>query len=236
MAGQTRLLKANATRELGSNVVFNYDNLHQQCDDYLKKINQQAAEIISNANVQAEQIRTEALKDAMEKGFSQGIQNADDHIKKQTDENTKTQVGSQIQTILPSVESIARLLENEKEKWISDWETSVINLVILIAEKIVRKKLDLNPELSQEMIRGALELAAGQRHITVSLNPADVEILGDKSEEVVSVLAGCGQAEIRADESVSPGGCMIESRQGTIDARLETQLERIAVELLARNE
>jgi flagellar assembly protein FliH len=236
MAGQTRLLKANATRELGSNVVFNYDNLHQQCDDYLKRINQQAATIITDANAQAEQIRAAALKDATQKGFSQGIENADEHIKKQTEENTRTQVGSQIQTIIPSVENVARLLENEKEKWISDWEGSVINLVLLIAEKIVRTKLDLNPELSQEMIRGALELAAGQRHITVTMNPVDVEILGDKSEEVVSVLAGCGQAEIRTDESISPGGCVIESRQGTIDARLETQIERIAAELLARNE
>ena len=42
----------------------------------------------------------------------------------------------------------------------------------------------------------------------------------------------CGEAELVYDETITPGGCQIETQHGAIDARMETQLERIASELL----
>ena len=41
-----RLLKANAVRELGVRVAFNFDDLHQQGDAYLTQVRNQAAELL----------------------------------------------------------------------------------------------------------------------------------------------------------------------------------------------
>ena len=56
--------------------------------------------------------------------------------------------------------------------------------------------------------------------------------LGRQATEVVRALAACGEAEIVADNSLTRGGCLIETQHGQIDARIETVLDRIVAELL----
>jgi flagellar assembly protein FliH len=68
--------------------------------------------------------------------------------------------------------------------------------------------------------------------LKLRLHPADIEVLHVAGQEALSRLASMGQAELVPDESITRGGCQIETRHGVIDARLETQLERITLELL----
>ena len=56
--------------------------------------------------------------------------------------------------------------------------------------------------------------------------------LEDHAEEVIRSMAPCGQATLVSDESISCGGCIIETQHGVINAEIENQLERIASELL----
>jgi flagellar assembly protein FliH len=42
-----------------------------------------------------------------------------------------------------------------------------------------------------------------------------------------------GETTFTPDERISRGGCVVETRHGAIDARIETQLARIAHELLS---
>ena len=75
-------------------------------------------------------------------------------------------------------------------------------------------------------------LAAGNPQIRVKLHPDDLAHLGDGAAEVVRTLAACGEATLVPDASLSPGGCLVETQHGIIDARLETQLDRIVSELV----
>jgi flagellar assembly protein FliH len=51
------------------------------------------------------------------------------------------------------------------------------------------------------------------------------------SREIVDRLATLGESTLVPDDSISRGGCLIETRHGVIDARIESQLEQIAAEL-----
>jgi flagellar assembly protein FliH len=64
------------------------------------------------------------------------------------------------------------------------------------------------------------------------LNPQDLAMLGEQGQQIVDTLSTCGEAAFVADETISRGGCLLETEHGVIDARVETQLERIASELL----
>ncbi len=48
-ASQTRLLKANDVRGLGSKVVFNFDDLRQRGDDYVESIKKQVEQMLTSA-------------------------------------------------------------------------------------------------------------------------------------------------------------------------------------------
>ena len=111
----------------------------------------------------------------------------------------------------------------------------VVGLAIAIADKILHRSLEIQPEIAVELVRETLDLAAGSSRLLLRMHPKDVTLLGPHADDVVRAASRCGEVEIAADPSIARGGCVIETQHGTIDARLETQLERIMSELVEKN-
>ena len=57
-----------------------------------------------------------------------------------------------------------------------------------------------------------------------------------KDPELLSKLRSIEEVELTEDEEISPGGCVLRFGSGQIDARIETQLDRIAEELLGQKD
>ena len=83
-----------------------------------------------------------------------------------------------------------------------------------------------NPDLIRSVVRQALERVLGDR-ITVSLSPEDYRSLVAGEHEFKDVIDRTKRLMFREDETVAKGGCVVETEVGTIDARIETQLEAI---------
>jgi len=49
---------------------------------------------------------------------------------------------------------------------------------------------------------------------------------------LIDEMAALGSAEVTADAQITPGGCRVETRFGSIDQQFESQLKRIEEELL----
>ena len=228
----TRLLKANAIRGLGSKIVFNYEDFRERCDLYVEKVRRETRNMIQEAQTQSVSIRKEAYERGRRLGLQQGLQDAEEQIRSRVEKLADQLAVEKLKSTLPAMQVAADELVLEREKWMADWEKIAVQLSLAVAEKMLRRKLNAEPEISTEMIRGVLELAAGTPHITLKLNPKDLELLGEHAEEVVRSMASCGQATLVSDESISSGGCVIQTQHGVIDAEIENQLERIASELL----
>ena len=109
----------------------------------------------------------------------------------------------------------------------------VVELAIAIAAKLLRRQLDLRPENAAGMVATALQLSAGSRRVEVRLHPQDLELLrGDQSLAVSSGLSALPEDLLVVDETLERGDCLVQTVDGRVDARLETLLERIAIELL----
>ena len=53
----------------------------------------------------------------------------------------------------------------------------------------------------------------------IQLNPADHQALGGEVKRWSSEMSGLGETQVLADATISPGGCRVETRFGTIDQR-----------------
>ena len=228
----TRLLKANDIRGLGSKIVFNYEDLRERCDRYVEKVRRDTRNMIQEAQTQSDFIRKEACEQGQQTGLQQGLRDAEEHIRSRAEELADQLAVEKLKTTLPAMQAAADVLVLEREKWMDGWEKIALQLSLAVAEKMLRRKLNVEPEISTEMIRGVLELAAGTPHITLKLNPKDLEHLGEHAEEVIRSMASCGRVTLIAEKSISNGGCVIETQHGVINAEIENQLERIASELL----
>lgn len=228
-----RLLKANAARELGTRVAFNFDDLQHQGENYLADVRTQAAQLIQAAEQEAAAIRAAAQQAAWDAGRKEGLANAAQLIETQATTQLEQRFRERIQTTLPAIASIATALEREFDQWRMHWETQAIQVAVGIAEKLIHQTLEVRVETAAGMIAEALKLAAGHQQLRIHLHPDDLRQLGDQAASVVRSLTSGADATLTADVDVGRGGCRIETRHGEIDARVETMLERIAEELLA---
>jgi flagellar assembly protein FliH len=227
----SRLIKAAAARNLGG-TAFNFDDLRRQCDELVASARRQAHEILAEATRAGEHIRQEARAEGIAVGQREGLAAAHGLVETRAAEIASQMTQQQLRTVLPAFHAAVSALQLERDRWLATWETATIKLSAAIAGKILRQELARHPELALPIVREALQLAMGQPHVKLHLHPLDLEQLHDCGNDAVARLGAVGEAALVADESISRGGCLIETQHGVIDARLETQIERIASELL----
>lgn len=105
-------------------------------------------------------------------------------------------------------------LEQEREELLKQQEKEIVEMVLAIAKKVVAR--ELKKGAIADLVRQAISQAVGDR-VVVRIHPDDKEKLG----EVGSKLT------LHLDETITPGGCLVETELGTVDARLETQWKAI---------
>jgi flagellar assembly protein FliH len=228
----SRLIKARSARNLESATAFNFDDMRRQCDEFVAGARQQGEQLLAQAALEAEEIRRRAHADGLTAGQRDGLAAAQRLIETRAVEISARETQDKLRTALPAFQNLARSLEIERDRWMTHWEAAAVELSATIAEKILRHELSRRPELAVGIIQEALQLAAGQPQVKLRLHPADIDVLQDCGPEALSRLAPLGEAVLVPDETITRGGCLIETRHGVIDARLETQIERITRELL----
>lgn len=227
----SRVLKASEVRGMTSQIVFNYEDIQRQCQERLKEATRQAKLILEEAHQEAAGVRRQAEEQGRGLGLTEGMNDAERQVAQRAEELAEKKSTQRIRTLLPALESAAKQVASNRERWLAEWEASAFELAVAIAGRILRTELAADPELARGMISDALQTAAGSTRLRVRLHPEDVVLLGDRAEDVVKSLASCGEATILADETIERGGSVVETQHGVIDARLETQLDRILQEL-----
>jgi flagellar assembly protein FliH len=198
---------------------FNFEDMSAQASLYLESVQQKAGQIVAQANQQAKQTIVQAAE--------RGRQSARDAAQKAALEEMKTKWQALAPALQQAIDSAAQL----RSSWLRQWEQQVIQLAIAMAERLVRGELSRRPEIPQQWIREALELASSGQSITLRLHPADHEALGQLKEVLVSEFSNLAAADIVPDVRIAQGGCRVDTEFGYIDQQLATQLKRIEEEL-----
>ncbi len=102
---------------------------------------------------------------------------------------------------------------------------AVTRTAVQLARQVVRHELGTQPEIvakvAQEAV-GAIVLSA--RHLRVRLHPADHQYVADGAGEALKAR----DARLVADPTIEPGGCVVDSDLGHVDARIGTRWAQAA--------
>lgn len=200
-------------------ISFSFTDMRGQANDYLGTVRAEAAKIVQEAHQQAEQIRRQAE--------IAGRKAAEAAVERVMDEK----VGKRMQTLLPALEQLMREINDMRGALVAQWERSAVKVSSAIAQRIIRRELVHEPEITLDLITEALRFATGAAEITLHVSPTDYEHLGTQINRLAESLAQLAPSEIVADPSISPGGCRVETQFGEIDQQIESQLKRIEEEL-----
>jgi flagellar assembly protein FliH len=123
-------------------------------------------------------------------------------------------------------------IETAKQAFLQHWEQNAVKMVMAIAERVIDRHLPELPDVPLRLLRETLELAAGSTSLRIRLNKADYVALKPQIDLLIQEMIRSVPTEIVSDVSVSPGGCIIETPQGTIDNRIESRIARIEQDVL----
>lgn len=106
-------------------------------------------------------------------------------------------------------------------------EPAAISLALAGAEQVVGAALSVKPELVLETTRGALRRLVERDRITILTNPDDLECLRAAAPQLVDELGGIGALDVQAERRIAPGGVIVQTPEGDVDARLDTRLAKL---------
>ena len=174
----------------------------------------------SSSDKSIEDLETEAYIRGFNKGEKAGFEAAGDKI-------------ASFQTMLTgAIEELTRIQKQIRH----DTEKEVVELALAVAERIVRQELKSNRASIVNVVQEALQKVEHQQAVVLKMNPADMQFL-DPSQLPFTDTAGQStniRIRIEADETITRGGCFIETESGDVDARIETQIDIIKAAFLEK--
>jgi type III secretion protein L len=114
-----------------------------------------------------------------------------------------------------------------------DAEQDIIGLSLEIARKIIGRDLERDPQVVMEICANAVEGVRNAKQLVLRVNPQDGAYLRQNRKAIMDLVARSVDIAFKDDASVEPGGCVIQTEFGTIDAQLDTQFKMLAQVLIA---
>jgi len=182
-----------------------------------------AEEILAEAQAQKETVINEFKEVGQKQGYEVGY---NDGLNK-----LQADYANQIKNI----ELLAKASFDVKNEIIYSSEAEILELALLIAQKIVSVKFENDVDCFRNMTQTAISLLKEKENIKMVVNPKLVEYANEIAPELAQQIENLEQIKIVQDKTVSPDGVVVESVESRIDARISTQLETLARTLLIDN-
>lgn len=162
-----------------------------------------AAEILQKAKEDAEQhleqVKTdceELRKKAQEEGFQKGLEEFNAHL---------------------------LALEEEAKKMHLEMQKVIIPLALRAAKKIVNKEIELKPEVIVDIVIQAMAPAKESSRVKITVNKSDLDALEKSRPKLKELFSQLQVLTIQDNPDITPGGCIIETEAGMINATAENQ-------------
>jgi flagellar assembly protein FliH len=113
------------------------------------------------------------------------------------------------------------------DRYVAEAEAAAVDLAFQIAEKVIGTTVVSDREAVLGVVSGALLRTTDRDHLVLEVNPGDFELVRDSASELAARLGGISRMEVVSERRVEPGGCVVRTEAGEIDARVSAQLERV---------
>lgn len=183
-----------------------------------------------------EQGLAEGLKQGLSEGRQAGLQAAERDARSAREESSAR---------LRRVDQMLAALSREMERRLALAEEEMVALCHAVVCRMLGEHL-LTRDGVAHYVRQAVAEASGRMGVqqgsrggtAIHLNPRDLSAM-EKDEELAAWMRQLGSLPGRvqwvADDNVGPGGCVLHSAEGSLDARLETQMAALRQLLLQKD-
>lgn len=186
-----------------------------EAEQLLAVAREEAQRVLDMAKASAEEIRAQAWAEGHAEGLAAG--------RKEGLASARAEVAEHLHTVYRLADAAA----DARVEMLRKLEPEIVELVLDMAAKVIGESIRLNPTLVVDVVSQAVRQASTTEQLRIRVNPADVEQLESYWAEALKDNPSGRHWEIVADRHIQPGGCIVDTPSGTVDARIETQLLQI---------
>jgi len=186
----------------------------READDRLKSAEEkfrEAEQAIEDAQLKSIEIEKQAYEKGIEDGKAEG----------------REEIVSKASLIIEGIENVLKEITAYKDDFPKIYEREVIGLIKGIAQKVVHVQAKIDSRVILKNIYKAFDILSDRVEVKLNINPGDMDFVNENRPEFFANVKGLQSVTIEADPDIARGGCFIETQYGDVDARIQTQLEKV---------
>lgn len=215
---------------------FSMKDIENQAQAIISRARQQADQLLAAAQVESVKIKAAAKAAGMAEAEKEGRARGIEQGKLLGKQEALAENRAQLQYGASALTSAASELEAARAELEAAALQEVVRLSIAIGGRIAKRHGIIDPAVLQANLTESLKLVADASNIRIAIHPSQRKTLDAALPQINCAFPSMRHVHIVEDDSISPGGCRVFTRNGQIDADLNIQLERIVDDLLPRTE
>ncbi len=165
----------------------------------------------------------ERLKQLQEEAYTQGY----DLGRDEGQESAYRELSSAISERIQKLDKTVAKLESLHTDLVRHNEATLIGLVFQLAKKIAMSEVKERPDLILEVLKQAASDAQDEQSLMIRLSPEDLNFIESMKDKLSKEFEFMKKAKFEPSENVQPGGCVIVTNFGQVDASIEKRLDKV---------
>lgn len=194
----------------------------------------EAAQIVGAAKQRAHGTLEEARRLGAERGYREGHKKGEAEGREAARVEALEGFQQREEQVAAALQAATAQLEGIKTDLRLNAERDLLEFAAEVARRLTFALGRTSSEAVKENFSRALDLVAEQTSLIVRVHPDDVAALELFAPEVLSSTRAREGLSMVADDTISPGGCVVTSGTTTVDATLDTQLDTLITLLLGK--
>lgn len=178
---------------------------------------------LANLETRVETMVLERLKEVQEPAYKEAYQLGLDEGHKAAFEKSSGEIANRLSQVDTLLESLTQL----KSQMVAQNEAHIIKLLFSVAKKIAFKEVSQDNESVMNIIRNAVGISQGEEQIVIEVAAEQLEFLESVKKETKRDLEALKNVKFEASPDVKPGGCVVKTNYGEIDARIEERVDKL---------
>ena len=206
---------AEVKRQTDAAAVIKAD-AESEAENIIARAKTQANQIIAEAEAERDRLKNEAETTGYEKGHQEGFEK-----------------GSQeVERLIDRMHRILEAVMQRREEILADTESQIVELVILMARKVIKILSENQKNVVMANTLAALKKVKTRGEVTLRVNLEDVKLTSSHAQEFIEHVENIKGITVLEDSAVERGGCIVETDFGAIDARISSQLQELENKIL----
>jgi len=187
----------------------------EEADKVIAEARRQAEDLAAETRKTLDDERTAAIAEGKEAGRLEGY----------------AEGRAEVERLIERTQTVLERAQDKRGEILTETEQEIINLVLRITRKVVKVISESQREVVVSNVVQALRKVRDRGNIIIHVNLADLKLATEHTKDFIRMLEGVKSIQVVEDSSIDPGGCIIETDFGEIDARISSQLTELETKI-----